>query len=290
MNITIKLDDVGDPVWQGYFIDGHPFGHLQAGWDRTLWDLDFTAQGKLPSTKRYVSRLKQYLWDMDQPQYDALIDTVLNGYTFGVTPDMLDVIIEGNRFRQPNWDRWPANMMPLSPGESIEIRVIDNVDGSTEDANSVAWRYHYDMLGGVCVYRYNAEANSRLTHSIQQRANQMYVDDATVFTRPDPVNGKPGVVWAAQERIEFWYIDYDNNILSGLVRGTLGTPMLDHPIGRMIYDGGQQNVVPTPGELTDWHNSLYPMWNELGQTLMDSNTREALFLKEKPGIFGPNAI
>jgi hypothetical protein len=54
-----------------------------------------------------------------------------------------------------------------------------------------------------------------------------------------------------------------------------------------VYDGGQQNQVPTPGNLKNWHDSLYPQWNELGQTILNSDTREAVFLKEGPGYFVP---
>ena len=290
MKIIMKVDDVGDQKWSEYFIDGHPWNHLLEGWDRNPWDFEFTAVGKLPATGAYVERLKQYLWDMDQPRYYALLDTIINGYSFGVQPDALDAIINGNAFYQPQYDKWPQSMMPLSPGESIEIRVINNTDGSTEDANTVSWRYHLDILGGLKVYRYNNDAKTTLTRDLQQSDTELYVDDVTVFTRPDPVNGKPGVVWISQERIEFWYIDAVNNKLTGLVRSTLGTPMLDHPTGRAVFDCGQQNQVPSPEELTDWHDSLYPMWNDREQTLMDSSTVEALFLKEKPGFFGTDEI
>ena len=282
-DVKIKHEDLGDPVWSQYIIDGHLFNQLQEGWGRNPWDYDFIAQGKLPATGEDVTRLKQYLWDMDQPRYDALVDTFINGYSFGVQPTALQAIIDGNTFYQPRYEQWPNNMLPLSPGESVEIRVINNTAGNTIDANTVAWRYHYDILGGVRVYRYNSEAQTTFISAVSLTDTELQVTDATALTRPDPVNGKPGVLWAARERIEFWEID--GNTLKQLVRGTLGTPVLTHPIGRAIYDGGQQNQLPTPEELTNWHDALYPMWNELGMTLADSNTREALFLKEKPGYF-----
>ena len=142
-----------------------------------------------------------------------------------------------------------------------------------------------DILGGLRVYRYNDAATTTLAQMVGLETSEIELADATVLTRPDPANGKPGVVWVARERMEFWEID--GNIIKGVVRGTLGTPVLEHPAGRRAYDGGQQNQVPTPEGLKNWHNALYPAWNELGKTILDSDTREALFLKEAPGSFVP---
>jgi hypothetical protein len=283
MNITIKIDDLGNKQWTQYYIDGHPFQHLQEGWDRNLWDLEFTSVGKLPSSHKVVSRLKQYLWDMDQPRYNELIDTIVNGYSFGLQPEDLQVIIEGNAFYQPKYDRWPSCMVPLSPGESIEIRVMDNVSGSTVDANTLAWRYHMDILGGLRVYRYNTEATATLDGAIDYNTTSITVNDATVLTQPDPVNGKPGVIWIENERIVFYKVV--DNTLTDLVRGTLGTSATAHGDSTKVYDGGQMNIVTTPENLHNWNNILYPMWNTSGHRLADSTTSEAVFLKKKPGYF-----
>lgn len=142
-----------------------------------------------------------------------------------------------------------------------------------------------DILGGTTVYRYNSAAETTVAVSADETATEIQLADASVLTRPDPVNGKPGVVWMARERIEFWEID--GNTIKRLVRGTLGTPVLAQTAGRRAYDGGQQNQVPTPSELKNWHDVLYPQWNEETLTLLNSTTREALFLKAGRGYFVP---
>jgi len=283
--IVMRYGRHGDQTWQGYYIDGHPFGHLQEGWDRNPWDFDFTAEGLLPATGERVSRMKNYLWDMEQPGYEALIDTIIAGHSFGVQPEALQAIVDGNAFYQPEWDRWPEEMVALSPGESVEIRVINNASGRIVNNSTVAWRYHMDILGGTTVYRYNNAASTTVTATANETATEIQLDDASVLTRPDPVNGKPGVVWLARERVEFWEID--GNTIKRLVRGTLGTPVLPQTVGRRVYDGGQQNQVPTPSELKNWQNALYPQWNEETLTLLNSTTREAVFLKEGRGYFVP---
>jgi hypothetical protein len=296
-NVSISFDDLrkskivmrygrfGDQTWQGYYIDGHPFNHLQEGWDRNPWEFEFTAEGLLPATGERVSRMKNYLWDMPQSKYNILIDTIIAGRSFGIQPEALQAIIDGNTFYQPEWDRWPEEMVALSPGESVEIRVINNTHGRVVNNATVAWRYHMDILGGTTVYRYNNSASTTVTESVNETATEIQLADASVLTRPDPVNGKPGVVWLARERIEFWEID--GNTIKRLVRGTLGTPVLSQTAGRRVYDGGQQNQVPTPGELKNWQNALYPQWNEEALTLLDSTTREAVFLKQGRGYFVP---
>jgi hypothetical protein len=229
--------------------------------------------------------MKNYLWDMEQPGYEALIDTIIAGHSFGVQPEALQAIVDGNAFYQPEWDRWPEEMVALSPGESVEIRVINNASGRIVNNSTVAWRYHMDILGGTTVYRYNNAAATTVTVTVNETDTEIQLDDASVLTRPDPVNGKPGVVWLARERIEFWEID--GNTIKRLVRGTLGTPVLPQTVGRRVYDGGQQNQVPTPSELKNWQNALYPQWNEETLTLLNSTTREAVFLKEGRGYFVP---
>jgi hypothetical protein len=229
--------------------------------------------------------MKQYMWDMDQPKYEALIDTIIAGHSFGVQPEALQAIIDGNAFWQPDWEGFPEELLPLHPGENVEIRVINNRNGDTVDEETVSWRYHMDILGGLKVYRYNTVAQTIVTVGVNETATEIQLADASVLTRPDPVNGKPGVVWLARERIEFWEID--GNTIKRLVRGTLGTPVLLQPAGRRVFDGGQQNQVPTPEDLVSWHDNLYPQWNEPGKTLLDSETREALFLKDGPGYFIP---
>lgn len=285
MEITMRYDRHGDSTWKGYFIDGHPFNQLQEGWDRNPWEFEFTAEGLLPATGERVSRMKNYMWDMDQPKYEALIDTIIAGHSFGVQPEALQAIIDGNAFYQPDWDSFPEELLPLHPGENVEIRVINNRNGDTVDEETVSWRYHMDILGGLKVYRYNTVAQTIVTVGVDETSTEIQLADTSVLTRPDPVNGKPGVVWLARERIEFWEID--GNTIKRLVRGTLGTPVLPQASGRKVYDGGQQNQVPTPEDLINWHDNLYPMWNESGKTLLDSETREALFLKDGPGYFIP---
>lgn len=140
-----------------------------------------------------------------------------------------------------------------------------------------------DILGGTTVYRYNNSASTTVTATVNETDTEIQLDDASVLTRPDPVNGKPGVAWLASERIEFWEID--GNTIKRMVRGTLGTPVLPQTVGRRAYDGGQQNQVPTPNELKNWQNALYPQWNEETLTLLNSTTREAVFLKEGRGYF-----
>lgn len=281
--IVMRYNRHGDQTWKGYHIDGHLFNRLQPGWDRNPWQYNYTGKGLLPASRAYATRLKQYLWDMPKQGYDALIDSIITGHSFGVQPEALQAIVDGNKFNQPEWDHWPEELASLDPGESLEIRVINNQLDNIVDANTVAWRYHYDILGGLTVYRYNTNAQTTVASNVTKTSVEIQLTDASILTRPDPVNGKPGVIWLAGERVEFWEIDGDT--IKHLIRGTLGTSVMDHPLGCDAYDGGQKNQVPTPDKLQDWHNSLYPQWNELGQTLLNSDTREALFLKDERGYF-----
>jgi hypothetical protein len=69
------------------------------------------------------------------------------------------------------------------------------------------------------------------------------VENASVLSVPAPEKNLPGIVYIAGERIEFFTVN--NNVLSQLRRGTLGTGILDgYPKGTLVIDQGRAQNLP----------------------------------------------
>ena len=60
--------------------------------------------------------------------------------------------------------------------------------------------------------------------------------DTSKLTVPDLTNNQFGIVMIDAERITFREIDYDNNTISGLRRGTAGTAANSHEAGALVAD------------------------------------------------------
>lgn len=284
--IIMRYERHGDPEFRGEYVDGKPFWWLEPGWDRQPWD--FSVEVEDPPYPHEPGSVhptidKIWSWDMRRADLEALIDTIYNGYSFGTPASLYELIVEGNKFVQPEWEGYPEELVPLYPGETVEIRVQTNVSGSIVNANTLSFRYFKDILGSVEITRIANDHKTYLTAPVTASTTQIDVVNGNILSEIDKARGRPGVIWIGSERIEFW--ERNGNFLTDIIRGTLGTPIVDHAIGDAVYDGGALNVVPGPTELSNWGNALYPAWAQLGDKLHDGGNIQADFLLAKPGNF-----
>lgn len=98
----------------------------------------------------------------------------------------------------------------------------------------------YDYLG------ISVNTRSRLVQDLAQDDEWIYVEDADVFSTPDPANARPGVVFINGERITFYALDNVNHRLGQLRRATQGTgaPLL-HKTDSVVYDAGYRVEIPS---------------------------------------------
>jgi hypothetical protein len=100
------------------------------------------------------------------------------------------------------------------------------------------------MRGVQATYRITAATSTTVTQPVGQTDSVIYVDDVRKLSEPDLEVGIFGVITINGERIMYRTINYDNNSISSLLRGTAGTAAAEHAVGADVYDTGRGNLLP----------------------------------------------
>jgi hypothetical protein len=102
------------------------------------------------------------------------------------------------------------------------------------------------MLDYVTYTRIADAHSTTLTQVLLPSDTEIHVADATVLMVPNPAANLPGIVFIGCERIAYYSIDRNTNVISRLRRGTHGTAIMPiHGIGARVIDSGQAQQVPT---------------------------------------------
>jgi hypothetical protein len=143
---------------------------------------------------------------------------------------------------------------------------------------SYSFRYHYDTQQGVTYLR-NSDAHR--THTlVAVNATDMIIpvaDVAVLEEHPTTIDD-PNIAWIGNERIEFYAVDYANNLLLSVKRGTKGTGapvdsgtgFHGHPPGTKVFAGGPAHELPDPeiywvnSVATNLYNGTAGQWRDNG--------------------------
>ena len=138
-----------------------------------------------------------------------------------------------------------GNVLTLNTGtlNVTDIVIVTNVTNSVVPA-AMAFRIFQDMRGVQATYRITTNSTTIVTEEVGQDDDIIYVADANVLTIPNFTINIWGVVTINGERIMYREIDFVNNSISGLLRGTAGTAAAAHSINSYVYDMGGGNLLP----------------------------------------------
>jgi len=119
----------------------------------------------------------------------------------------------------------------------------------TETTNAVVpealeFRLFQDMRGIQATYRMTPASTTTLKQAVAMSDDIIYVVDASVLTIPNFLANIWGVVTIDGERIMYRNIDFENNTISSLLRGTAGTAAAAHLAGAEVYDESRGNLLP----------------------------------------------
>ncbi len=106
------------------------------------------------------------------------------------------------------------------------------------------FRIFQDMRGVQATYRMTPSTTTTLTQDLYLDQDIIYVDNAAALTQPNLAINVWGVLTINGERIMYRYLDIDNNMVSGLRRGTAGTAADIHAAGAIVYNLGRGNLAP----------------------------------------------
>ena len=133
-------------------------------------------------------------------------------------------------------------LLAEAPGISDTITVMTFGNNVLPEAG-ISYMQFKDMLNRVSYKRLSANKRTTLMEDLRWNDKQIVVDDASMFSLPNPAQNKPGVVEIRGERIEYFAIS--GNTLSRLRRGTLGTGVFNlNKAGTYVQDIGPSETVP----------------------------------------------
>ena len=136
----------------------------------------------------------------------------------------------------------PRNVLYLSQktNNTDLIKVI--IYGQDSYVPPSAFEIHQDMLNNTYFTRYSSDG-IKLAEDLNYYDRQVIVTDASQLTDPIKNRNIPGVIYIGSERIE--YLEKQNNVLSQLRRGSLGTPIAElHLAESQIIDVSYSERLP----------------------------------------------
>jgi hypothetical protein len=101
-----------------------------------------------------------------------------------------------------------------------------------------------DMNDNTAVYRMTENNVTETTVRVQFTDDIIYLEDATKLSLPQLSLNQIGLAFVGSERLAYRYIDYNNNTISGLIRGIGGTAAQDHEVGSTVVDAATPNIIP----------------------------------------------
>jgi hypothetical protein len=132
---------------------------------------------------------------------------------------------------------------PLQPNDVLDIVHFTapkyNVKFGFRQFKDMLNRTHYKRLGND--YKYY------LTENLYWYSQEIFLTDTTGLSVPNPITGRPGVLFIDGERIEY-FLKYDNKV-GQLRRGTLGTGIKSvYTVGVEAFDQSAFQNVPYADE------------------------------------------
>jgi hypothetical protein len=120
---------------------------------------------------------------------------------------------------------------------------------ATQTTNSVVpealeFRLFQDMRGVQATYRMTPTSTTTLKQAVTMSDDIIYVINASTLTIPNFLANIWGVITIDGERIMYRNIDFENNTVSSLLRGTAGTAAAAHLAGAEVYDESRGNLLP----------------------------------------------
>lgn len=104
----------------------------------------------------------------------------------------------------------------------------------SDDAKTITFRIHQDLLGGTEYYRIQDDFTVTLVNDLDIDSEEIVVDDDRFLRNATTTN--PGELWINGELIQ--YGRRFNNVVSLLVRGSKGTTIQPHAAGSKVFDAG----------------------------------------------------
>ena len=130
-------------------------------------------------------------------------------------------------------------------------RIVVTYFSEVTALDTIAFRIFKDMMHRHHYRRIADSGSTTLTQALNITDTHVYVADASKLPNPDPANNKPGVVFIDGERLIYWVRDTNDNFLTRLFRGTMGTgAKTSYPTGTKLTDATVNQALPQTDTFT----------------------------------------
>ena len=210
------------------------FGTVSGGTTATDIDYgDLTAADTDPEDFGAILGATQII-DIQEKVYELASAPLNTDYLFvgknkGYLTANVDYRLEGKRLILPR------NALDIN--DTISVTYITG----PQRKEPMGYRVFKDILNRTHYRRLSKAASTRLVLDLGISDTSMTVTDGTALPEPDTENNAPGVVFIGAERIN--YFEKDGNVISRLVRGTLGTGVKHHVGGSVVVDGSKNQSI-----------------------------------------------
>jgi hypothetical protein len=160
------------------------------------------------------------------------------------------VLVGGVDFRINEKD--PNELLILKPHTfTSSDRIVVTYFSEITALDTIAFRIFKDMMNRHHYRRIADSGATTLTQALNITDTHVYVADASKLPNPDPANNKPGVVFINGERLIYWVRDTNDNFLTRLFRGTMGTgAKTSYPTGTRLVDATVNQALPQTDTFT----------------------------------------
>jgi len=198
------------------------------------------ADGMLVETQKFVG-VSNRRYSISRPIFNDnyMFITVFqydNGqvYSYPLVNGVDYILLNDNVTIQLN-DKWNLNSTDI-----VEVISFASQNFSSE---VLGYRIFNDILGNTSFTRLSQKYSTYLTQPLTLTDTKIHVADVSVLTAPQVDENIPGVILIDRERIEFFKLE--NNVISQLRRGTLGTsPRAYLEVGTKVIDQGVEQIIP----------------------------------------------
>ena len=205
--------------------------------------------------------LKYY--DFNNPTYlDSSIQNTYKNTSFG--SNIGDVAIDGGAYYDTYSSHAPEELVPGATFDNLNMMVTTKLQNNTA---IVSYLVEYNMQANASSTNYklwpkyygvNYNAITTLTADLNITDSNIHVANAQVLTAPNISALTPGIVYINGEKITFWTVDYNNNVLGQIRRAVDGTGApLVQVSGSQVIDVNLPELIPG-GNLvhtTTWLNA-----------------------------------
>jgi hypothetical protein len=160
-------------------------------------------------------------------------------------PDRLWVTLNGRRIFFGNDFTINGEELVLSSGilGALDVVMIAQFAESVVP-KAMAFRIFQDMRGVQATYRITDSTTTALAQPLGAGDDTVYVVDAGTLDEPALASNIWGLLTVNGERIMYRERDIVTNTVSGLLRGTAGTAIANHPVNTVVYNLGRGNLMP----------------------------------------------